>query len=206
MINNLLSLDGNINKIFQKDFIWVAEYLNGSLQLEYSSENGVIQQNSFFDIDKPNLLRFGYVGHGMNLYFETINGIMKINGNDYRFRYVDENNVEYDFCNQNNVIYNEIIQFKHSASTFNPAYGSAQERIEAYNIGFKGNYVINGKEFYFKSIIKIPFNKPVTIEYRIVSKEEIKGTIYIIKNDFQKFDYPANLNVDEALDLSWAVR
>lgn len=207
MINNFLELDRNVNKKFQKDFIWVAEYTNGLLFPEYILENNVIKQNSFFDIDKQNLLRFGYIGHGMNFYFDTFNGTIKINENEYTIKYIDENDVEYNFCNQLNVFYNQIIQFKNAASTFNPASGgSNQERIEGYNLGYKENLIINGKEFSFKAIIRIPFNQPVKIEYRIVCKEQLKGNLVIMKNQFQKFDYPADLNVDEAYELSWIVR
>jgi len=206
MINNFLNVDKNIAESFQRDFIWIAEYNNGLILPEFALENGLVKQNSFFDIDKQNLLRFGYVGHGMDFYFESFNGVIKINGNEYTIKYIDSEDKVYEFTNQN-VLYNEIIQFKNSASYFNPLQeGTSIERIEAYNLGYKGSFLINGKEFSFKAIIKIPFNQPVKIEYRIVSKESLKGNIVIAKNQFQKFDYHAELNPDEACELSWVVR
>ena len=67
MFNQFREINANINEIINRDFIWVSEYLNGSLIYEYDKEKGI--ENNFYSIDKNQLLRFGLIGHGMRLYY-----------------------------------------------------------------------------------------------------------------------------------------
>lgn len=205
MLNRFKDVSANISN---KDFIWLAEYLNGTLLFEYNLENDI--QNDFYAIDKNQLLRFGLIGHGMRLYHETFNGTFNINGSTYDFLYIDENGKEYPLTNQN-CLCSDIIQFKESSSIMNTrdminGRNIGMNRVESYNFGYKNKLTINGIEFSVKFIVKIPYNKPAYISVKIVANKDLQGKLMVVKNGFQKFEYHAPIKAGYGGEVDWVVR
>lgn len=204
MLNRFKDVNANIPN---KDFIWLAEYLNGTLLFEYNANTG--KQNDFYSVDKNQLLRFGLIGHGMKMYHETFNGTFNINGNTYDFLYIDENGKEYPLTNQN-CLYSDIIQFKESSSTMNTKdmindRNIGMSRVESYNFGYKNKLNINGVEFSVKFIMKIPYNKPAYISIKAVANKDLQGNLVVVKNGFKKLEYYAPIKAGYGGEIDWVV-
>ncbi|WPS86168.1 hypothetical protein SMD22_16785 [Brevibacillus halotolerans] len=60
----------------QREFIWLAEYVDGTHLSEFDFNTK--QENDFYSIDKKTVVRFGLIGHGHKLYYETFGGHFKL--------------------------------------------------------------------------------------------------------------------------------
>lgn len=207
MFNQFKEINANINEIINRDFIWVSEYLNGSLIYEYDKEKGI--ENNFYSIDKNQLLRFGLIGHGMRLYYETFNGSFFLNDKKVDVIYKDENGTEYNLTN-NNSFYNDIIQYKDCSSVMNTRklnnnIFQHSERIESYNFGYKHKLSINGVNFSYRLIVKIPYNQPVRLNIKIVADKTMNGSLIIRKNNYEDIKYYAPIKANNGGELDWVV-
>src|SRR5690606_4680666 len=86
-----------------QDYIWVAEYYGGGIS-EFDLETK--ESNSFYDIDKSKLQRFGLIGKGKKMWFECYRGVFNINGNVYELIY--RTNKDYKLTGQD-MFYRDII-------------------------------------------------------------------------------------------------
>lgn len=182
-----------------RDFIWVAEYLDGNILYEIDRNN---IQHQFNEINKQLLLRFGLIGHGCRLFFDTLTGVFNIIGNQYKFIYKTDNNV-YNL-NEQNIRYNDIINYYSCFSDFVPS-GTSNSVVYQYNIGYKCQLQINNIKFSFKPILHIPLNKPVFMTIKIYSESDLDGWLEIHRNNFKCADIKAPLNREYGQNIYWQV-
>lgn len=215
MLNNFINLP---DKAYNDNFMWVAEYRDGTLFYEY--EPNSLRKNDFKDIIRIALSKFGMFGFGCKIYFDVNTGmyyeVKRINNKDiintYQFLYVDENNTEYNFMGK--TVYNDIIQFKSSSiflslnSNPNVKHGNGlNNQIEDYNFGYKSRFQIDGINFNFQTIVTFnPHNKPMEIKIKLVADKKLNGNLVVRKNGFQDFKYYAPLEIGNAGMITWVVR
>lgn len=187
-----------------QDFIWVADYSNNTFLSEFNLDSK--KENSFYDIDKNNLIRFGLIGHGMNLYYEILGGTFKIAGQMLEFIYI-VNGKEYYLTGQQQM-YNDIIQFKNAESIFDPSgkNGSIGSTITQYNFGYKQNLNIHNINFNFKAICSIPYGKHVYMNLRLVADQDLNGILCIKKNGIVVTEIEAPLQEKVAGELNWIIQ
>jgi hypothetical protein len=162
--------------------MWVAEYFDGNHLTEFN-RNGA--ESSFYAINKKQLMRYGLVGCGHKMFFDTATGIFNISGRTLELEYIDQNNVKYDLTGAN-VIYNDILQFKEAESTFNPAAsngGIMKTTVQQFNFGYKQKLNLNGVNFNLKVICKVPYNRPVYLEITLTSDMSLNGRLVIKRNN-----------------------
>lgn len=197
MIDNL-----NPYSPVNQDFIWIADYVDGTYLSEYDFVTK--KENSFYDIQKIKLLRFGLLGHGLKMYFES-NGIFKIAGRMIEFIY-RVNDKDYYLTGQN-IYYNDIIHYKDAVSDFNPyTINKFNNQTVQYNFGYKQIIKIDDIAFNFKAICKIPFNKPIYMNIRLVSNKNLNGRLIIKKNSFNYEEIDAPLKANAGGELNWIIK
>lgn len=163
-----------------QDFMWVAEYYDGSYLTEFSPKTG--QKENFYSINKNALIRFGLVGQGSTLFFDTVTGMFHLNGTRLFFSYKTKDK-EYHLSGQKSQgKFNEIITYKDAytdASMVNP-HQKYSSGIIQYNFGYKAPLIFDdGTRFYFQTIIGIPQNEPAHVELKIVPNKDFEGQLYI---------------------------
>ncbi|AEO93621.1 gp362 [Bacillus phage G] len=183
-----------------QDFIWMAEYVNGSYYSEFDFSTK--KENQFYNIKRNELIRFGLVGCGLKLYYEAIGGVFKLNGQMIELIY-EVDGKEY-YLTGNQKYYNDIISYKdaHSFLSFDRE-GEVKSNINQYNFGYKVNLNYDDLEFNFKALCKIPFNKPVYLNFRLVANKDLEGFFVIKRNGHvvDKFQAPLQKNVSG--ELNW---
>lgn len=193
--------------VSEQDFIWVAAYSDGTFFSEYSYDTKV--ENSFYDIDRSKLIRFGLVGYGMNMFFEVYGGTFNIAGRMYEVIYKDKKeNKDYYLTGHGLIPYNDIIQFKNAYSSFNPSgqTGSLKTTIDQYNFGYKQTLNIDGVQFHYKAICSIPYGKPIYLNIRLVADRDFEdGVIIIRRNGIDKFELDAPMEANVAYETNWSV-
>lgn len=164
-----------------QDFIWAADYISGKHLIEFEP-NG--KENSFYMIDRNSLLRFGLIGCGHKMYFDSINGVFTISGRKIEMEYIDENGNVYNLTNCPGTYYNDILQFKSAESNFNPMDISRKVRtnINEFNFGYKQKLVFNDINFNLKVICKIPYNSPIYLEITLTSNKNLNGRLVLRRN------------------------
>lgn len=189
-----------------QDYIWVAEYADGTKFFEFDPNTK--QKNDFYAIRRDSLIRFGLIGHDMKLYFEVFGGFWKINGQLLEIIY-RTNEKDYYFTGQP-MMYNDIITFKEAESYLNlnafEEGGRGLSRITQYNVGYKTSMKIDDIKFNFKSILSIPFNRPVYMNIRLVSSKKLDGELVIRKNGMEVERVKAPLKRGVGGEFNWVVR
>lgn len=164
-----------------QDFMWVADYVDGNYLLEFDRYN---KENSFYMIKKSQLLKFGLVGCGHKMYFNTMDGTFEISGRKIELQYVDENDNTYNLTGSGE-FYNDILQYKEAESNFNPMDrgNKVKTNIQQFNFGYKQKLNINGVNFNLKVICKIPYNSPIYLEITLTSNKQLNGKLLIKRNN-----------------------
>ncbi|MCM3274317.1 hypothetical protein [Paenibacillus elgii] len=196
MINRFLD-----SPVKTQDFIWIAAYMDGTFLSEFSYDSQ--NENSFYAIKKDQLIRFGLVGYGMNLYYEVLGGTFKLAGQMVEVIY-KTNEKEYYLTGQQKM-YNDIIQYKDAEATINAlvSSGTSNSVITQYNFGYKQNLQIDDVNFNFKAICHIPYGKPIYLSLKISADKDLNGRLCVRKNGLitEEFDAPLQANV--AGILNW---
>lgn len=188
--------------IIDREFMWVAEYLDGTLFFEF--DKSTLQQNDFYKIDKNRLLRYGYVGSGYKIYFNISNGIFYINNDSYSFEYHTDD-CKYNLTQQD-IFYNDIIQYKNVHADASFSHVASKSYIDQYNLGYKCRFIQNDIKFNFKPIIHIPLSKPVHFTVKIVSNKNLNGRIIIKQNNIKCAEYKCGLDANIGGELTWIVK
>jgi hypothetical protein len=164
----------------QQDFMWVADYFDKSYLLEFGKDS---IENSFYDIKKSELTRYGLIGCGHKMFFDTKTGIFNISGRSIELEYIDVNGSKYNLTNSN-VIYNDILQFKDAESNFNPAvsHHPMSTSVNQFNFGYKQKLKFNDIDLNLKVICKVPYDRPVYLEISLTSSKQLDGRL-ILKRD-----------------------
>ena len=184
-----------------QDYIWVAEYYGGGIS-EFDLETK--ESNSFYDIDKSKLQRFGLIGKGKKMWFECYRGVFNINGNVYELIYRTDK--DYKLTGQD-MFYRDIITYKQAIADIDltKRVGSSESKIVGYYFGYKTELKIDDITFNFKPIISIPINKPMYIDIHLVANKDLKGELLFVKNGDIIDTIYAPLKKDVAGGIKWRV-
>lgn len=183
-----------------QDFVWVAEYANGSHYSEFDFLTK--KENNFYNIKRDELIRFGLIGCGFKLYYESIGGVFKLNGQMIEVIY-EVDGKEYNLTGSQN-FYNDIIAYKDAESVLTLNSTEAKNHITQYNFGYKINLDFDQVNFSFRALCKIPYNNQMHLNFRLVADEDLNGFLIIKKNGFvvDKFEAPLQKNIGGELNLN----
>lgn len=190
-----------------QDFIWVAEYPDGTHLSEFDFKTG--RENSFYSIDRARLFRFGIVGHGQRIYFER-DGIFNVAGRRIQVFYKVGGNT-FPLSGDFRYNYNDIITFKDAESSglmsgVMQGNGTLSNRITKYSLGYKGGINVGGVNFSFKAILELPLNAPARISLRLVSDRALDGELIITTNGVAAFETKAPLEPNVGGELNWIIQ
>ncbi|MDQ0176216.1 hypothetical protein [Bacillus chungangensis] len=199
---------GKVHSPVAQDFIWVAEYPDGTYLSEFDFETK--QENSFYEIKRNQVFRFGLIGHGVNIYFER-DGVLNVAGRRLFISYLhDGKELPLNGSFKFNVKDNDLITYKdaHAAGLVSgyETRGGMSSTIVQYNIGYKVNLQHDGIHFHFKPIIKIPLNQPMMLSMRLVADEKLDGQLMIRSNGQTVFKAQAPLEPNIGGELNWIIR
>ncbi|AMM44859.1 hypothetical protein SP15_060 [Bacillus phage SP-15] len=161
-----------------QDFIWLGEYLDGTHLSEFGLETK--EENSFYDIQRDKLLRFGLIGHGLKLYFE-VDGVFNLAGQaiELEYRVGDKVYPLTGLYGQSR----DIITYKDAEALLNPAGGKVRTQINQYTFGYKTELDVQGIKFNLKALCVVPYGKAAYMNLRLVSDSELEGTLVVKKNN-----------------------
>lgn len=183
-----------------QDFIWLADYYNGYLsEFDFDTKH----ENSFYNIEKNRLQRFGLLGNGMKMWFECYRGSFNVNGRIYDVAY--KNGDKLYMLTGQDVFQRDIITYKKAYADLK-LKGKAENKIVAYYFGYKSELNIDDIKFNFKPIVVIPLNKPVHFKIHLVANRDMNGSILIKKNGKFIEDIPAPIKANVGGELTWVVR
>lgn len=199
------NINYNFKPINGQDFQFLANYYDGNYLSEFDFINN--EENSFYSVKRDKLIKFGLIGNGIHLYFES-DGIFNLASKSIEISYL-ENGKEYSLSSRRES-YNDIIYFKDAEAYANPngsmvrtsALGSS---ITQYNFGYKASFMDNGVSFNFKAICKIPYNQPVMLNFRLVSDRDMNGILLIKKNGKIVDEIDAPLESGIGGEIDWQV-
>jgi hypothetical protein len=181
--------------VANQDFIWMAAYMDGTYLSEYDFDTK--QKNDFYTVNKSSLIRFGLIGHGMNLYFEVYGGEYKLAGRMIEVFYKDrKTNEEFPLTGHALSPYNNICQCKHGESAINRnlIQGFANGEIVQFDFGYTKNLSVNGVNFIFKTICCVPFGRNFYLNIELTADKDFEdGLIIVRKNGTQLFELDAPL-------------
>lgn len=186
-----------------QDFIWVAEYYDDTVFMEYDYVTK--QSNNFYSIDKNKLIRFGISGYGMRMYYEVLGGTFKIAGKMIEIIY-KLNGRDYYLTGHPLIMYNDIIQYKRAESILDVTSGKNSEtNITEFSFGYKQQLTIDGINFIFKPICKIPYGGKVYLSIWLVADQELNGILEIRKNGITVAEIEAPLEPGVGGMIDWTV-
>lgn len=203
-MNNKLLLHSPVT---EQDFIWMAAYMDGTYASEFSFDSR--QENSFDSINRNSLIRFGLIGHGMNLYFEVYGGEFKLAGRLIEFFYKDrKTNKEYPLSGHGLTPYNNIHQFKNAESSLNlmTGGGDTSTTITQYNFGYGKQVSVDGVDFNLKTTCCVPYGENVYLNFELSSNTDFEHGVFVIrKNGVELFEIDAPMEMNNTYQLNWKV-
>src|SRR5574337_232674 len=170
-----------------QNFVWIADYMDGSYLSEYNFDNR--NENSFYQINKNELIRFGLIGMGSQIYFDVANGIFNINKNRIQISYVADG-VEYPLTGRT-FLYNDITQYKDAIGDgkllSKTASGRIKNHITQHVIGYKKAMDLADVNINFKNLLHIPQDKniPPYLEIKISVDKDLDGELVFRVNGFE---------------------
>jgi hypothetical protein len=206
MFNNVMNNLKPYSHVNNREFIWVAGYVDGSMITEYDLNS--CKENDFELIKKDNLLTFGLIGHGLKMYFDTATGIFNLDNRELEISY-QITDKEYNLTGQYH-LYNDIIQYKSAFTDFDPfakqLVYAGSTGIFQYNFGYKNRFNIDDINFNFKAICKVPIDQPIHLALWLVADADLNGQIVIKRNGkvIETIDAPIVKNVGG--EMNWMVK
>ncbi|MBG9774884.1 hypothetical protein [Brevibacillus laterosporus] len=184
----------------QREFIWLAEYVDGTHLSEFDFNTK--QENDFYSINKKTVARFGLIGHGHKLYYETFGGHLKLGNGQIDLVYKTEEK-EYFLTGQNE-IYQDLITFKRAEAEINLLNSSGELRpvITEYVFGYKHKLKFKDVSFYIKVLIGLSEKSPI-LTLRLVSNRDVEGSVGIKLNGIAVSEMMANLTKEISQEFKW---
>ncbi|TPG68886.1 hypothetical protein EEL31_10335 [Brevibacillus laterosporus] len=184
----------------QREFIWLAEYADGTHLSEFDFETK--QENSFYSIDKNSVVRFGLVGHGHKLYYETFGGHLKLGNGQIDLVY-KSGEKEHPLTGHNE-FYQDLITFKRAEAEINllNSSGELSPVITEYVFGYKHKLKFKDISFHIKVLIGLSEKSP-TLTLRLVSNRDIQGSLGIKLNGIVVSELMANLTKETSQEINW---
>lgn len=189
-MNNILTKSPTKSRMF----IWFADYGNGEYLYEFDDKF-----NEFDSIDKERLKSFGMLGMDMNMKYNISTGVFNICGRELKFEFKDEDD-NITKLNDASNNYNDCISYK-SAETVLIGHNQGRAMITGYHFGYKTKL----DDFNLKIIVHIPLDGKVNIDISLTPNDDIKGTLYIIRNDKHEKDYSLDLVKNKTSNVNWTV-
>lgn len=192
-----------------QSFIWVADYMDGSYLSEFDFYTK--QENSFYNIKREELLRFGLIGEGLQVFFDVPNGVFNINGHEFKIQYIDETGKIYPL-NGTFIMYKDIITYKNAVSDTNPFRRdmingrTSSSDIVQYNIGYKMKTYMNGVSLSYQVIACMPFNENMYFEIKVTSEKDMNGMLVIKRNENIVDEIQAPLVKNKSGLINWSVK
>lgn len=188
-----------------QNFIWVAEYYDGTYLSEYNLNDK--KNNDYYSIDRSKLVKFGLIGMGSQMYFDVANGIFNINNNKIQVSYV-VNKEEYPLTGRT-FLYNDIIQYKEAYGDMRisptSSGGKLKNNIYSQSIGYKKSMFLVDANIHFKNILHIPQNSNIApyLEIKISSDKDLNGELVFRVNGMIANKVQAPLIKDKAGIYNW---
>lgn len=203
----IFTKNNGYSPVNHQDFIWVADYYDGTHFAEYDFDTKETNPYRFYQIDKDKLIRFGLIGHGSKMFFEVANGIFNVNGHQFRISYI-VNDKEYNL-NGRTLIYNDIITYKNAVSDAIPLLkgeGAFVNRIVQYNFGYKKKLVLDGIEFNFQAVMSIPFQSSAFMTIKLTANQDLDGKVVIRRGSQIVDEFYAPLKAGRRGNINWTMR
>jgi hypothetical protein len=178
----------------RQDFMWVAEYLNGTLSHEFEKEK--------FEVDRSKLLNFGLVGLGLNCYYDVPTGAFNFDGKKYEF-ILKQGEKEYNLTNQM-VLYNDCIHFHRYFCDMN-GDRAGQTFLCGYQLGYKIKYQIEDVFFNFQPLFIIEEGQPFKFRFRLVVDKDFEGEFIIRTNGLISDSIKTNLKANINSQFEWLI-
>jgi hypothetical protein len=185
-----------------QDFIWLGEYLDGTHLAEFNLQTG--KENYFHDLQKSKLLRFGLIGHGMKL-IAYRDGVFSIAGVCIEVGYRIDGKY-YPLTGYTRQNYTDVITFKDAESMFVQGGGVTRPHINMFSFGYKANITTNGINFHFKPIVKVPYNKPIYMNFWLVADQDLDGEFVVKRNNKEVYSVHAPLRKGIGGETDWVVK
>lgn len=187
-------------KAMRQKYIWVAEYEDGTGLKEFNDDG---TENSFYDLDRSKLKRFGLMGGGKGYWLDCKSGVFYVDKKEVCVRFIDSDGNIYEFMRQNGS-YNDIIQYK-SASTSLTMNGRVKDSIESYSIGWKAALIFEKVTFLCKFILNVSANdNPEYLYIWLVANKNMNGILECqIGDKIQQFKSPLKQTVGGELNWVW---
>lgn len=189
-----------------QDFAWLAEYLDGSSLCEFNPITK--EKNDYYMINRKFVKKFGLIGHGVKMFFETETGLFSLNNLQLLLSY-KVNDKDYPLTGYGNGDYTDIITYKDAytdANIINPSHQFVSH-IHQYNFGFKKKLSFaDGSEFALQIVCCIPYNSNAYLEIKIVPNQDLDGELYIKKIGKIAETIHAPLKSDHAGICEWIIK
>ncbi|WP_035318357.1 hypothetical protein [Brevibacillus laterosporus] len=184
----------------QREFIWLAEYIDGTNLSEFDFNTK--QENNFYSIDKKTVVRFGLIGHGHKLYYEAFGGHLKLGNGQIDLVY-KAGDKEYFLTGQNE-FYQDLITFKRAEAEINllNSSGELSPIITEYVFGYKHKLKFEDISFHIKVLVGLSEQSP-TLTLRLVSDRNIQGSLEIKINGETVSESIVNLTKETSQEFSW---
>lgn len=189
-----------MSPVATQDFIWVAEYADGSYFTEFDMETK--QENSFYSIEKDSLVRFGLVGHGVRCYHEVFGGSFKIEGRHIDLS-LEAGGKEYPLTGLPEM-YSDVITYKDAEATFSPDGGTAGSILQ-YNCGYKHQLKFPDLEISLRALCHIPKGQPMYLNFRLVANKKLDAVLKVRRNGQIVAEIPAKMKKDVGGEINWVV-
>ncbi|CCF14388.1 putative uncharacterized protein [Brevibacillus laterosporus GI-9] len=168
----------------------MSEYYDGTHLAEFDFETK--EENSFYDIKIDQLNRFGIVGNGSKIFFES-NGLFNVKGKGYSLSYVVDD-VEYQLTGDLEKI-KDIITFKDAEATGDLlGSGKISTSIVQYNVGYSVVKKVNNVKFTLRVLVKVPNNGQMYFNIALMANKNLQGKLVLMRaNDRKEFEIDAPL-------------
>lgn len=187
----------------QRDFVWLAEYANGTHLCEFDVNSKT--ENSFYSIKKNELIKFGVFGYGYKFYYDIHNGKIHTPIGSYDFE-LDINEQVFNLTGRNEV-YNDIITYKKAWSTIDllKPNGTSSTNIVEYAFGFKKCIKLDDINLHFQILLKMPYQEEMCFNVKISSDTHINGIVNIKRDGIVIDRLPIEIESNTARMTEWAV-
>jgi hypothetical protein len=182
-------------------FTWHGDLISGEHVAEFDYETH--KPNNFYHINKNNLIKFGLVGRGSQIYFDVANGIFTINKHRFQISYVYDD-TELPLTGRT-YLYNDVITYKDAVSDAYPhirGKGTFQNTITQFNVGYKKQMELFGCNINFQCIASIPIEREMFFQVKITSDKDLNGKLVIRRDGLvvDKIDAPLKAGLSGMID------
>ncbi|QDX94768.1 hypothetical protein EEL30_22255 [Brevibacillus laterosporus] len=186
--------------VSQREFIWLAEYTDGTHLSEFDFNTK--QENDFYSIDKKAAVRFGLIGHGHKLYYETFGGHFKLGNGQIDLVY-KSGEKEYPLTGHNE-FYQDLITFKRAEAEIDllNSSGELSPVITEYVFGYKHKLQFEDISFHIKVLVGLSEKSPA-LTLRLVSNRDVEGSVGIKLNGKIVSESVSNLTKEASQEFNW---